>query len=197
MRISSLLALVLLFPCVLAFASEADFSGAWVAWLCPHDVKRESGKCSNFVLELHQKDDKLCGAHFFATAGAASIDEGAAPSIMGEIVNGTASVTTISSRAPTPVRLRAEIRKVEGGLQWRRLDEPPGDYLLPERARLTKSKSRTLFAPVFAQQLTAACSSAFTMIEHRNDAAASSPPSSPPPSSPSILPSSPQKPQNP
>ncbi len=180
MRLSFLLVFLVLFPSMPAFAGEADFSGAWVAWLCPAGVKRDSGKCSNFVLELHQKDDKLCGAHFFATAGAANIDEGAAPSLMGQIANGTASVTAISSRASPPVRLRAEIKRVDGGLQWRRLDEPPGDYLLPLHTRLTKSKSRTLFAPIFAQQLDAACASAFTMIDGRNAAAAAPPSTSSP-----------------
>lgn len=166
MRLISLVALLLHFPLALA-ADDADFSGAWVAWLCPSGAQRDSGQCSNFVLELHQKEGQLCGAHFFATAGAARIDEGAAPSVIGDIEDGTATLVAISSRASPSVRVRVEMKKVNGMLQWQRLDSPSGDYLLPLNAKLTKSKSKTLFAPIFEQELKAACSSTFTMAEQR------------------------------
>lgn len=158
-----LLVLVALLLPPFAHASEADFSGAWVAWLCPSGVQQDSGKCSNFVLELHQQGDKICGAHFFATAGAAEIDEGAAPSVIGDIVNGTATMAVISSRASPPVRVPAKLKKANGKLQWARLEDPPGDYLLPRSTTLVRSKKKTLFAPLFEQQLKAACSSAFVM----------------------------------
>jgi len=161
MRRNLLIAFLLLASAVHA-AAAGDFSGAWVAWLCPDGMQRDSGKCSNFVLELHQKDDRICGAHFFSTAGAERVDEGAAPSILGEIANDTATVVTISTRASPPVRVRVEMRKANGALQWLRLENPSGDYLLPQATRLTKSKSKTLFAPVFEQELKAACSLAFT-----------------------------------
>lgn len=157
-----LAALLLLIPFTQAHAAD-DFSGAWVAWLCPNGVQRDSGRCSNFVLELHQRDGRLCGAHFFATAGAERVDEGMAPSVMGEIANGTATVTTISTRANPPVRVRVEMKKANGALQWLRLDNPSGDYLLPQSTRLTRSRSKTLFAPLFEQELKAACLSAFTI----------------------------------
>lgn len=163
MRLPALTALLLLAPVVSAMAETNDFSGAWVAWLCPGGVPRDSGKCSNFVLELHQQEGRLCGAHFFATAGAARIDEGAAPSITGEVVDDTATITAVSGRAAPPVRVRAEMKLVNGALQWRRLENPSGDYLLPMSTRLNRSKSKTLFAPVFEHELKAACSSAFTM----------------------------------
>ncbi|WP_136413945.1 hypothetical protein [Herbaspirillum sp. ST 5-3] len=166
MRTFSLLALFMLVPATFALAEDADFSGAWVAWICPAGVQRASGKCSNFTLELHQQGNKLCGAHFFATAGAANIDEGAAPSLMGDIVDGKANLVAVSSRASPPVRLRVEIRKHNDSLQWQRLDDPAGNYLLPLQARLTKSKSKTLFAPIFAHELKAACLSAFTMVDN-------------------------------
>ncbi|HJV74506.1 MAG TPA: hypothetical protein VJ654_09815 [Noviherbaspirillum sp.] len=146
-----------------AAAADADFSGAWVAWLCPGETRRESGLCSNFVLELHQQENRLCGAHFFATAGAARVDEGGAPSLTGDIVNGIANIVVVSGRSTPPVRVRVEMKKVKGMLQWQRLDSPRGDYLMPLSTRLTKSRSKTLFAPVFEQELRAACSSAFTM----------------------------------
>lgn len=163
MRLFTLAALLLLVPCASSVADNPDFSGAWVAWLCPQGVQRESGMCSNFVLELHQSGGKLCGAHFFATAGAARIDEGAAPSVTGDVADGVASIVAISGRASPPVRVRAEMKMANGALQWQRLESPPGDYLLPLSTRLTRSRKKTLFAPVFEHELRAACSSAFTM----------------------------------
>lgn len=172
MRIAPLAALLLPAFAMPAFAQPTDFSGAWVAWLCPNGATRDSGKCSNFVLELHQKGGRLCGAHFFSTAGASRVDEGAAPSITGEIADDTASIVTVSGRASPPVRVRAEMRMVNGGLQWKRLENPSGDYLLPMNTRMTRSRSKTLFAPVFEHELRAACSSAFTMAEENAKAAA-------------------------
>lgn len=164
MRLFMLVALMLLSPWAAA-ANDNDFSGAWVAWLCPEGVQRESGQCSNFVLELHQQQDKLCGAHFYATPGAARVDEGAAPSVTGDVANGTASVVVISGRSAPPVRVRVEMKKVNGMLQWQRIDSPRGDYLMPLSTRMSKSKSKTLFAPVFEHELKAACLSAFTMAK--------------------------------
>lgn len=145
----------------IAAADSADFSGAWVGTICPPGVQRDLGQCSSFVLELHQQGKRLCGAHSFSTAGAESTDEGAAPSINGEITDDVASVIAISGRAP--IRVRAEIKKTGASLQWLRQDAPSGDYLLPPSARLSKSKKKTLFAPMFEQELKAACSSVFTM----------------------------------
>lgn len=162
MRLHSLLSLLLFAPLAPAFAAD-DFSGAWVAWICPSGVQRDSGKCSNFVLELHQKDDQLCGAHFFSTAGAERIDEGMAPSVLGEIANDVATVVAMSTRTTPPVKVRVEMKKSGGMLHWIRMEHPPGDYLLPKATRMSKSKSKTLFAPVFEQELKAACASAFVM----------------------------------
>jgi hypothetical protein len=159
------IAALLLLPLPPAFADDQDFSGAWVAWICPPGVQRDSGKCSNFVLELHQKGNKVCGAHVFSTAGAERIDEGAAPSITGDIADGVARVIVISSRTGRLVRVPVEMKKINGALQWQRLQNPPGDYLLPNSSRLSKAKSRTLFAPPFEQELKATCSSAFTMAD--------------------------------
>lgn len=169
----------LLAATVPAAADEAEFSGAWVASLCPADVPRDSGQCATFVLELHQQGDLLCGAHFFATAGAARIDEGAAPSVIGTVANGIATAEVVSGRASPPVRVRAEMKKVKGALQWQRLDNPKGDYLMPQAARLTRSRSRTLFAPVFEHELRAACQSAFTVSAERAQPAAPAAPAGP------------------
>lgn len=162
MRLPALFALFLLAPFAPAFAVD-DFSGAWVAWICPNGVQRDSGKCSNFVLELHQKGDQLCGAHFFSTAGAERIDEGMAPSVFGEISNDVATVVAMSTRSMPAVKVKVEMKKSNGLLHWIRLENPSGDYLLPQATRMSKSKSKTLFAPVFEQELKAACASAFVM----------------------------------
>jgi hypothetical protein len=170
-------AALLLLPLAPAFAQSDDFSGAWIASICPAGLQRDSGKCSSFVLELHQKDGKLCGAHSFATAGAERIDEGAAPSITGDIANGVAHATVVSTRAGRQTRVPVEMKKINGALQWQRLQTPPGDYLLPASSRLSKAKSKTLFAPVFEQELKAACSSAFAMADQ--EAAPPQPPAVP------------------
>ncbi len=163
MRNIPFIVLLMLTPFAPAVADNTDFSGAWVAWLCPDGVQRDSGKCSNFVLELYQQDNKLCGSHFFSTAGADRVDEGQPPSVMGDIVDDAATVVAISSRSGKPVRGRVEMKRKNGNLQWLRLENSTGDDLLPQAATLTKSKSKTLLAPMFEQELKAVCSSAFTM----------------------------------
>lgn len=158
----SLVRIALLFIAFLAcFPARAestdDFNGAWVAWICPSGVKQSSGKCANFVLELMQKDGKLCGAHMYATAGAERIDEGAAPSVNADIAGGTASGVAISGLAGRQARVPMKLILHKGVLRWQRLDSPSGDSLLPRKASLTRAKSRTLFAPLFEQELRAAC----------------------------------------
>jgi hypothetical protein len=162
MRPIILAALLLLAPFQIAHAQTPDFGGAWVAWLCPSGVQRESGKCANFVLELHQQGGKVCGAHLYSSAGAAEIDEGAAPSVIGDIGGEMANVVIVSGRTRA-IRVRAELKIVDGVLHWQRLQNPSGDYLLPMQTRLSKARSKTLFAPVFEHELKAACLSAFTM----------------------------------
>lgn len=181
MRFATFAALLLLVPFAPAIAASGDFSGAWVAWLCPSGVTRDSGKCSNFVLELHQKEGKLCGAHMFSTAGAMQMDEGAAPSIVGDIRDDTATVIAVSGRGTPPARLRAEMKLVNGMLQWQRLENPSGDYLFPMQTRMTRAKRKTLFAPVFEHELRAACLSMFTIAaeQARAKAAAEQPVSKP------------------
>ncbi|GIZ52258.1 hypothetical protein [Noviherbaspirillum aridicola] len=146
-------------------AQTGDYAGAWQAWLCPEGLQRDSGRCSTFVLELHQKEGRLCGSHMFSNADASRIDEGGAPSITGESGGETAEVVLTSTFGKTPVQIRGELKRVGSALQWQRLDAPRGDYLLPQKARLTKAKKKSLFAPVFEQELQAICLSAFTMAE--------------------------------
>lgn len=161
MRLPLLLALALMSP---AFASaHGEFEGAWVAAICPSGADRNAGECANFVLELMEKDGKLCGAHMFATAGAARIDEGTAPSLTADIADGAATGIAVSSLTPTPIRMRITLTLDKGTLRWKRLDSPSGDTLLPLNARLVKARSRTLFAPLFEQELRAACTYVFNL----------------------------------
>ncbi len=136
-----------------------DFSGVWTGWQCPSGQTPQSGKCANLVLELHQRQDRVCGAHIFATAGATQIDEGNAPSITGTVgADGIASVVVESNGLRTPVQANVELSLVKGRLQWKRLDEPGTGYLLPRSMNLARSKHGTLFTPTFEQQLKAVCS---------------------------------------
>jgi hypothetical protein len=149
-------ALLPLFFCSASALAAADFNGAWVAWICPAGVQYDPIKCANLVLQLHQKQDKVCGAHVFATAGARQIDEGGAPSLTGTVADGSAAVSVESGRA-AQLKVQVELKMTRGGLQWRRVENPEGDYLLPLSAQLTKSKHGSLLHPVFAQKLEASC----------------------------------------
>ncbi len=156
MRLTVLYALLMTSLSAMA-ADEGQFSGAWVAWICPAGTQYDPVKCANLVLELQQKHDRLCGAHVFATAGARQLDEGPSPSLTGIVSNGTAIVSVESGRASPPLKVKVEIKLARGGLQWRRLENPEGDYLLPLSAHLSKSKHGSLLHPVLGQRLEASC----------------------------------------
>jgi hypothetical protein len=162
LRLCLLVALCVAAPVALT-AGEDQFNGAWIAWLCPAGVQNDPVKCSTLVLELHQKQDRICGAHVFATAGATQLDEGPAPSIAGSVFNGIAIVSVESGRVTPPLKVQVEVKAMRGGLQWRRLDNPEGDYLLPLSARLSKSRHGSLFHPVFGQKLGAGCAAILNM----------------------------------
>lgn len=135
-----------------------SFAGVWTAAVCPQSVKTEPGKCSQFVLELFQTQNKLCGSHLFATPSASLMDEGATPSVSGNVDNEAALVSVVSSRSKAPGGVQAELKLSRGMLLWKRLDKPGRDELLPATAQFTRSRHKTLMAPVFEQQLAAACS---------------------------------------
>lgn len=101
----------------------------------------------------------------FASAGAAEMDEGAAPSFVGTVAGSGATALVISGRGSPPARLRVELTmRDDGALKWERLDNPPGDYLLPRVATMTRSPRKTLFAPLFAHELQAVCALNFNAM---------------------------------
>ncbi|WP_040039460.1 hypothetical protein [Noviherbaspirillum autotrophicum] len=145
---------------------HSDFSGVWTALVCPSGVKNDPARCGHFVLELFQKQDKLCGSHLIATPDAAQMDDGAGgaggtgggPTLTGTVAADKATVTVAGNRGASPAGVQAELTLGRGTLQWHRLDKPARNDLLPVNVRLTKSRAKTFLNPVFAQQLSAACS---------------------------------------
>lgn len=149
--------LLAVLACRPGLAGAQDFSGSWTAWICPPGVASGPEKCSSFVLAMYQKGDRLCGSHLFATVGAHQIDEGGLPSLSGTVSGTSAAIQVESVRDATPIRVKAELTLDQGRLRWHRLEDPPGEYLLPMSARLGKSRHASLFNPVFEQRLEAAC----------------------------------------
>lgn len=154
--------LFLSFAAVLPHAdANGNFAGVWTAAVCPRGVVAEPGNCAQFVLELFQKQNKVCGAHVYATAGASLVDETenpAMPSISGDVADDTATVSVASRLSKAPGGVQAELKLSHGKLLWKRLDKPGSNELIPPAAQFTHSRHKTLMAPVFAQQLSAACS---------------------------------------
>lgn len=153
----------LLLPAWLPAVADTGFAGAWTASLCADGAARKAGACSTFVLELMEKDGKLCGVHMFATPGATQVDEGAIPSLTGEVAQAKASAVAISRLSGVPVRVPVELGLEGERLRWKRLEPPDGNSLLPEQATLTRSPKRTLFAPLFEQELRTACVTMFNL----------------------------------
>jgi hypothetical protein len=155
------LCLLLLLAMLPAAHADGNFAGVWTAAVCPRGVANEPGKCAQFVLELYQKQNKVCGAHVFATSGASMVDEApnpSAPSVSGDIADDMATVSVASTRSKAPRGVQAELKLSHGTLLWKRVDKPGRDELIPATAQFTRSRHKTLMAPVFAQQLAAACS---------------------------------------
>ncbi len=136
----------------------ADFNGTWLAWICPEGLRSSSGKCDNFVLELIQDQDRICGAHVFSTAGAKEVDEGTPPSVKGVVENGIARITLESSGSNPPktaIQLQGELSRVRAHLLWQRLDDRAGQ-LLPVETLMIRSPN-SLMHPDFEQRLRASC----------------------------------------
>lgn len=157
---------LLLSPSQSFATGDNDFSGTWTAWVCPKgdaSGQPNPARCSSFVLSLYQKENKLCGSHLFATAGATQLDEGGAPSLAASIENDAAHGTVESRRGAAPVQLRFDLKVSDNVLTWQRLDSPEGEYMLPRSARLRRSGKGNLFGPVFVQRLSAVCASALAI----------------------------------
>lgn len=166
---------------VIAAPAQGDFSGVWTALVCPSGVRNDPARCGHFVLELFQKQDRLCGSHLVATAGAAQMEDGGGgagggPTLTGTVAADKASVTVAGNRVASPAGVPAELTLGRGTLQWHRLDKPGRNDLLPVNARLTKSRAKTLLNPVFAQQLAAACSMISLQPSDKEGTPATTPP---------------------
>ena len=157
-RFVILLVLAASFP---AARAAGNFAGVWTSAVCPRGVAAAPGKCAQFVLELYQKQNKLCGAHVFATPSADMVDEAvnpSMPSVSGDVEEDTATVSVASVRSKAPRGVEAELKLSHGMLLWKRVDKPAGNELIPVTAQFKRSHYKTLMAPVFAQQLAASCS---------------------------------------
>jgi hypothetical protein len=160
-RFLFLLVLAAAMPAAQVAHAAGNFAGVWTAAVCPRGVAAGPGRCAQFVLELYQKQNKLCGAHVFATPSADLVDEAvnpSAPSVSGDVEEDTATVSVASVRSKAPRGVEAELKLSHGVLLWKRVDKPGRDELIPATAQFTRSRHKTLMAPVFAQQLAAACS---------------------------------------
>jgi len=147
----------MLFPVACLAVVGTDFSGSWTGWSCPPGTRPSSGQCASFVLTLYQKEAQICGSHLYATAGAGSLDEGGIPSFTGK-VKGDAIDGTIESGRSAGTRIRIALKMAGDRLQWKRLESPDADYLLPNSMLLSKAKRSNILHPVFAQRLSAICS---------------------------------------
>jgi hypothetical protein len=92
-----------LLMCSYALAdNELNYSGSWTGWVCPPGVRNDPSKCANLMVELFQKEDKLCGTHVVVTAGATQFDQGKDASLTGNIgADGIANTTVISDQGGT------------------------------------------------------------------------------------------------
>lgn len=156
--------------------AEPDFNGAWVGWMCPSGVQRQSGQCANFVLEVLHKGDTLCGTHMVATAGASEVEEGVAPSFQATVIRADGAPATAEGEIRSVVRgnmlaMRMRLSAQGRVLLWERLDSPSGAILLPKSQQLTKAPRATLLAPVFEQELRNGCERVFQLAAARADAA--------------------------
>jgi len=139
-------------------SGAVDVSGSWQAWFCPQRAALpDPEKCSSFALELFQYGDRICGSHSFATPRGARLDEGGAPSIRGKANGDTGTLSIDSSRFEG--QLHAEVKRNGSQLHWRRTNDPPGGYLIPESATLSRVKQGAALSLDFVEQLRRTCSS--------------------------------------
>lgn len=115
-----LLARLLLF-CLAAVppgAWAADANGSWIGYICPQPGVNDMARCSSFYLRLYQRNDRICGSHLFATAGAGQMDEGNAPSVLGtvdkELVNATVESVRPAQAMRIPVTLQINDNELRG-----------------------------------------------------------------------------------
>lgn len=143
-------------------AGADDLNGAWTGWVCPQRGVSDPARCSSFSLQLLQRNNRLCGSHLFATAGARQMDEGGLPSLLATMADGQATGTIESVRESPPVRIPITLQIEGDELHWQRTANPPGDYLLPGSIRMKRSRQAGL-SPLSEQRLSASCSAYLDM----------------------------------
>ena len=132
------------------------FQGEWEAWSCPDGGDPSPERCSHFGVSLHESQGKLCGMHSFVTAGAARMNEGSPPSLLGPISGRTANLTVKGARSATGVTLDVQLTRDQDSLVWKVPAESPDEELLPRTSWLRRSL-RPVFSPEAAAELRAAC----------------------------------------
>lgn len=158
MRASLKIPLQVLACCLLgtsAYAADA-MGGAWTGWVCPQGGGKDVARCSSFTLQLLARNNRVCGSHLFATAGAREMDEGELPSLFATVDAELATGTVESGRGSSPMRLPVKLSREGDELHWQLVETPVGDYLLPASIRMKRARQGGLH-PLAEQRLIAAC----------------------------------------
>ena len=125
------LTLVALSTLCAPLALAQDFSGTWQWTIC--DKRNPSRDCGGLTLVLVQRGKAICGRHSAAPIGLSVLDEGDAHSVFGT-ASGRKAIVTIRSGRSGKVG-KAELLQSGSSLIWQLVDEPDGDYYLPEKGK--------------------------------------------------------------
>ena len=128
------LALVALSTLCAQMAFAQDLSGTWESTIC--DKRNPNRDCGGLTLVLVQQGKAICGRHSAASIGLSRLDEGEALSISGSATGRKAIVSVRSGRSGKLGKV--ELLQSGSWLIWQLVDEPDGDYYLPEKAKLAR-----------------------------------------------------------
>lgn len=142
----------------LQHASAKAFEGEWAAWFCPAGAAPGTDKCARFALALFQNGEALCGTYASAAAGGAWQYAGSAPAILGNVTHLTAN--TLFAGARSGQRMRVALTVYNNRLRLQRIDNPPGEALLPAYAQLKRVNRGSTLEPAFVARNEAACAAA-------------------------------------
>ncbi len=142
----------------LQHASAKAFEGEWMTWFCPAGVAPGADKCARFALALFQNGEALCGTYASAAAGGTWQYAGSAPAILGSVTHLTAN--TLFAGARGGQRMRVALTVYNNRLRLQRIDNPPGEALLPAYAQLKRVNRGSTLEPAFVARNETACASA-------------------------------------